>query len=99
MMTISITKEQMIIDINDKLTCMAESITCGGAERMEEGWYRFLTGFINSKGETVNIKIPHTCINEGYHLYGKSILPKHLIEVIKSEEALIRVWKHIKGIN
>jgi len=89
----------MIIDINDYLTELAESITCGGAEPMEKGYYRFLTGYKGLDGIPVNISILNTDILEGYHNYGKPILPKFLKEKLKNDDALLRVWSHIKGIN
>lgn len=99
MITLNITREKMIVDINDYLTGLAESITCGGAEPMKPGNYRFLTGYKGLDGIPVNISIKHTDILEGYHNYNTPILPKFLKEKLKDNAALVRVWSHIKDIN
>jgi len=99
MLTLNVTREQMIIDINDHLTGLAENITCSGAYPMEAGFYRFLTGYKGLDGVPVNINISNTDILEGYHNYGKATLPKFLKEKLKDDAALLRVWSHIKNID
>jgi hypothetical protein len=99
MINLNITREKMIVDINNHLTGLAENITCSGAYSMEPGNYRFLTGYKGLDGIPVNISIKHTDILEGYHNYNTSILPKFLKEKLKDDAALIRLWSHIKDIN
>jgi len=97
-MTINVTKEQMIKDINNHLTGMVESATCGCAEPLKEGNYRFLRNYKKTNGEILDMYVPHTCLIEGYHNYGTSRLPSHLVEKLFNDDLLIRVWSHLKGI-
>lgn len=98
MITLDISRDKMVIDINNHLTGLAENITCGGAYPMEAGNYRFLTGYKGLDGIPVNISIKHTDILEGYHNHGKAVLPKFLKEKLKDDAALSRVWSHIKDL-
>lgn len=98
MVTINVNREQMIMDINDHLTGMVESATCSGAERLQEGNYRFLRSYKKTNGDVLDMYVPHTCLIEGYHNHGTSKLPSHLVEKLFNDDLLVRVWSHLKGI-
>jgi hypothetical protein len=101
---ITITKEEMIIAINDYLTGAVESATCSCAYPFDSTkCYVLFTDWFNAKGATVpELVVPGTVFTEGYHNHGKPVLPTFLQGIIDKQGAnstlLERMFRRIKRL-
>jgi len=101
----TISKEQMIEDINGYFCGMLESITCSGEKHFDSSKnYVLFKDWKTAQGNIIELVVPGVTWNEGYNLYGREAtkLPTYLQQAIDAEvpgsETLIdRLWMRIKG--
>jgi hypothetical protein len=100
MINISITREQMIEDLNDYFTGLLESWTCGGETRLnpDHGFVLF-NDWVNIKGEKVKLILPNKLLSQCWHNHGTCKLPEFFIkqESMGNTTLMERIWKRING--
>jgi hypothetical protein len=109
MTTISITKERMIIDINDELCGLVEARTASCSEPLSPNPVHIFTRYwkhpgvgdytkINEKDQYL-LGMPREVFNFGYNCQGTSRCHPWLQEQEDKYPGFIeKVWMHIKGI-
>lgn len=109
MTTISITKNQMIIDINDKLCFRLEAMTFGFAEPFDykpnrvlvRDWkYPNMGDLVKTDNNGIVILgCPGTLYNHGWHYHDRPVCHPWLQEQEDKYPGFIeKVWMNIKGI-
>ena len=101
MLTLSITREQMLTDINDYLTGRLESMTCSCETSLQpNASYIEINKWTNLKGEVVQLCIPGHAYIQGYRNHQTSIAPDWILDMeARGNSTFVeRFWKYIKDI-
>ena len=97
-MIIEITKEKMILDINDYCTEMYERLTCSGSYKLTEKPLKFLRNYKRIDGSVSDLAVESRAIGEGYCRHNKPELGPYLANLLDTDSKICRVWRHIKDI-
>lgn len=102
MATISISREKMIIDLNDYFTGLMESWSCSGEYKipMDKAFVLF-NNWTNLKGEQVDLILPNTVLFDSWNLHGTSKLPEFFIkqEANGNTTLVERIWMKLNNFN
>lgn len=97
-MKLEISKEDMIVDINDHLTGLLESWTCGLSEPFDASKnYILFKDWVKPDGTVAKLVVPGSIFVEAWKNCGEAILPK-FFETASSSTFVERLWKKIKNI-
>jgi len=102
MATITISREKMIMDLNNHFTGLIESWTCGGERKIDmDKSFLLFDKWINLKGEEVQLILPNTVLFDSWNLHETSELPDYfVIQEDKGNTTLVeRIWMRLNGFN